>query len=310
MKKLTAIWLTLLLLTLTACGGRAADSSASMSTPEMNFDSVADMGWAADTEEYEPEAPAEEDTKAEGGGSTALAVQANAKMIYTGELYLQTKEFDEALSAIDNTVEELDGYYESHDLSQGGSYRTLYATVRVPQESFTAFLDRAGQIAHVTDRAAYQEDVSEQYYDVESRLTTQRTKLERLQELLQQAESMEDIITLESAISDTELTIEQLTGSLRKYDSRINYSTVTLVLDEVYRLSSEEAPVRTFGERLAAAFSRGLERGVENLEDMVIYIAGNWITLLVWAVILTAAVLIARRQWKKRRSRRADATEE
>lgn len=176
----------------------------------------------------------------------------------------------------------------------------------MPQESFAAFLDRAGQLAHVTHRTAYQENVSEQYYDVESRLTTQRTKLERLQELLQQAKSMEDIITLESAISDTELVIEQLTGSLRSYDSRISYSTVTLVLDEVYRLSSEEVPVNTFGERLSAAFSRGLERGVDDLEDLVIFVAGNWIALLVWAAVLAGAAMVVRRQWRKRRSRREE----
>ena len=49
------------------------------------------------------------------------------------------------------------------------------------------------------------------YYDNEARLTTQRTKLERLQELLSKAEAMEDIITIESAISETELQIEYLT---------------------------------------------------------------------------------------------------
>lgn len=309
MKKLSAMLLTLvLLLSLTACGGSAANSSASMTTTEVNFDSAADVGWTSESK-TEPETPAE--TEMDGGSAAAGAAQANAKMIYTGELYLQTKEFDQALSAIDSAVEELGGYYESHDLSQGGSYRALYATVRVPQEHFTAFMDQAGQAAHVTDRVAYQEDVSEQYYDVESRLTTQRTKLERLQELLQQAESMEDIITLESAISDTELTIEQLTGSLRKYDSRINYSTVTLTLDEVYRLSSEETPVQTFGQRLSAAFERGLEQGIDGMEDFVISLARNWVTLLIWAAIIAAAAVIARRQWKKRhRSSAASHREE
>lgn len=298
MKKLFAALLALsLALSLAACG---ASISSSVDTAESNtvaYDSAADTGWGSESK-TEPETPMETET---GGSAAAGAAQANAKMIYTGELYLQTKEFDQALSAIDSAVEELGGYYESHDLSQGGSYRALYATVRVPQENFAAFMDRAGQLAHVTDRVAYQEDVSEQYYDVESRLTTQRTKLERLQELLQQTESMEDIITLESAISDTELTIEQLTGSLRKYDSRINYSTVTLTLDEVYRLSSEEVPVQTFGQRLSAAFARGLERGIDGTEDFVISLARNWVTLLLWAAIIAVAAVVLRRQWKKRR---------
>ena len=92
----------------------------------------------------------------------------------------------------------------------------------------------------MANRAEYLDDVSEAYYDQESRLTTQRTKLERLQELLRQAQDMEDIITIESAISETELEIEFLTGSLRKYDSQINYSTITLSLREVYRREERE----------------------------------------------------------------------
>ena len=130
------------------------------------------------------------------------------------------------------------------------------------------FLDQAGQAAHVTSRDEYAEDVSEAYYDNESRLSTQRTKLERLQLLLSQATVMEDIIALETAISETELEIEHLTGSLRKYDSLVGYSTVTLRLQEVYRLSSDEEPAITFGQRMGSAFTVGLARGINNLEEL------------------------------------------
>ena len=65
---------------------------------------------------------------------------------------------------------------------------------------------------------------------------------------------MADIITIESAISDTELEIERLTGSLRDYDSRINYATVTIFLSEVAQLSNVEEPAVTFGARLGNAF--------------------------------------------------------
>ena len=51
---------------------------------------------------------------------------------------------------------------------------------------------------------------------------------------------MEDIIALESALSETELQIEYLTGSLRRYDSLVGYSTVNLQLREVYRLAQPE----------------------------------------------------------------------
>ena len=54
---------------------------------------------------------------------------------------------------------------------------------------------------------------------------------------------MEDIITIESAISETEYEIERLSGTKRHYDALVDYATVTLELREVYRLSgTEDAP--------------------------------------------------------------------
>ena len=116
---------------------------------------------------------------------------------------------------------------------------------------------------------------------------------------------MEDIIALESAISETELLIESLTGSLRRYDSLIAYSTVTVHLQEVYRLSEDEAVPQTFWQRVGSALGDGWQRGVERLEDMVILAAGNWLSLLLTAAVVTAVVLAFRRHRKKRKERKA-----
>lgn len=304
-RKALAMWAALaLLLTLAGCGGGANGAKGS---GDMNFtatDSVSQNAPAASEEagwDAPMEAPAPEPDGSYGGGN----VPANAKIIYTAEMDLETKEFDQASQALADTVADLGGYFESRSLNQGGQYRSLSCTVRIPVENFVAFLDRAGEAAHVTSRHEDQEDVSENYYDQEARLTTQRTKLERLQELLAKAESMEDIITLESAISETELQIEYLTGSLRKYDSLISYSTVNLYLREVYRLSGDEEIPVTFGDRLGSAFSTGLQRGVEGLEDFTISLARNWMGLLIWAAVIAAIILLVRRLNRKRRAARA-----
>ena len=287
-KRLFALlWSAMLLLSLAACGGSAkggdmnsAAQTAPSATDAVHFATdekydmpMEEMGWESDA------MPAPEPESPEGGyggmdGSYG-GVPANAKIIYTADMSLETKEFDEAQQALEDVVNELGGYFESRSVNQGGHYRSLDCTVRVPVKNFITFLDRAGETAHVTNRSEYLEDVSEAYYDQEARLATQRIKLERLQELLGKAENMADIITIESAISETELQIEYLTGSLRQYDSQINYSTVSIYLREVYRLSTdEEAPV-TFGDRLASAFSSGLSSGVANLDDFAIFVARN-----------------------------------
>ena len=133
--------------------------------------------------------------------------------------------------------------------------------MRIPADQFQPFLDQVGTLCHVTYQEQTSENVSEAYYDAESRLATQRTKLERLQNLLAQAENMEDIITIESAISDTELEIERLTGTLRQYDALVDYATVYLSLQEVYQLSNVEEPATSFASRMGAAFASGW-RGV------------------------------------------------
>lgn len=288
--KRTVSVLLLVLFLLTGCGASSNSAGTTESAPQVSYD----YGWLENGASQDSK---EEPTTDTAGTATNLSgALDNAKMIYTADVTLQTKEYDTAYDALNALVSELGGYFERRELDQGSSYRSVYCVVRVPAEQFTPFLDRSGTIATMTYRNESSENVSEAYYDLESRLVTQRTKLDRLQELLAQAESMEDIITIESAISETELTIEQLTGNLRHYDSLIGYATINVSLREVYRLSTEqEAPV-TFGARLATACKRGLTNGVSNLEDFLIFVARNWLTLLFWGAVIVVVIVVLRRR--------------
>lgn len=287
MKRIFVLALALLLAaSLTACGGGSSGSDSSGATADYVTTDDAprvpetEPGWAEES----------------GGSSAANPALADAKIIYTADMELETREYDEATAALDRLVAEMGGYYESRSTYNYGTYRRASMTVRVPAENYRAFCDQAGEAAHRTRMTEDTQNVSEAYYDIEARLTTQRTKLERLQELLAQAESMEDIITLESALSDTELQIEYLTGSLRSYDALISFSTVTINLQEVYKISSEEEVPMTFGQRLGSAFSTGLRRGIDGAEDLLISFARNWVAVLVWIAVIAVVVTVVRRK--------------
>ena len=127
----------------------------------------------------------------------------------------------------------------------------------------------------------------------------QKDFLERLQQLLAKAENMEDIISLESPIADTELNIEYLTGTLRKYDALVDYATVEITLEEVYVLSEQEQPVTGFWPRLAQAFSTGTARFVDNVQDFALGFARNWVGSLIWLAVIAAVIVLLVRWLRK-----------
>ena len=156
-----------------------------------------------------------------------------------------------------------------------------------------------GTLAQLNSQRHTTENISEAYYDTESRLVTQRTKLERLQELLAKADKMEDIITLESAIAETELQIERLTGTLRKYDALVDYATVEINLNEVYQLTEQEQPVIGFGAKLVEAFKTGTGNFVNDLERFALRFARNWVSRTIWLAIWVAVIVIVVRWLRK-----------
>ena len=185
-----------------------------------------------------------EDAAETGTGSLGPTEQ---KLIRTAWLEMETTEFDEASQGLAKLTEDFGGYYETSTLTNRNSgSRWASYVIRIPAEEYTAFLNQMGELCHVTRQESNQEDISEAYYDTAGRLKTQQIKLERLQALLAQATAMEDIITIESAISETEWNIDNLSGTLRRYDAKVDYATVNVNLNEVYKLSNVEEPPVTF----------------------------------------------------------------
>lgn len=306
MKRGLAPFLAALLaaLALSACGasggskGGGTDAGESAgSTAAAPADSAYQENWVLDSA---AEAPyPEEAGKAEGADRLA-----SAKMIYTASIEAETTDFDECCARLEALVDRMGGYLEHASAnSYGDGRRSGEYTARIPAGRFEAFLESVGDVGHVVSRSRDAENISELYYDTESRLLTQRTKMERLQALLAKAEVMEDIIALENAIAETELEIEQLTGSLRRYDALVDYATVQVYLREVLRLSAVEESPPTFASQLGSAFTGGIRSFGDFLQGLALFLAYNWLWLALLAAIAAAAVRASRR----RQARRAEA---
>ncbi len=305
-KKVFAILcaVALILMLLTGCGSsggkdaattNAASPSTSLSTGTGNYKAESSYDSALDMEYVKGEVM----TSTTGTTETPKVEQ---KLIYTAYLEMESTAFDETAEALAALTRVCGGYFSSSNVRNYNSgYRSASYTIRVPAAQYEDFLAQAGELCHVLQRNSTAEDVSEEYYDIAGRLKTQQTKLARLQELLKQAQNMEDLITIETAISDTETQIEYLSGTLQHYDALVDYATVNIQLREVYRLSNTEEPVKGFGSRFITALRSGWENFVDDTEDFLVDLAYSWMWLVIWLVIIVVAVRLIRRRRKNGR---------
>ena len=308
MKRCLTLLLALVLaLSLAACGAKSAGSDT-MTGDYNGYESTKeDYDFSATDDEAEDAGAWNGDGQVGSGIDKSLS-ERGVKMIYSAHIEMQTLSYEQAVEDIAALVERSGAYFEQKNFSNYSSgYRHASYTVRVPAEQFADFCAQVGTLCHVTWQDDSAENISEQYYDTQSRLETAQIKLARLQELLKKAENMEDIITIESAISDTELEIERLTGTLRQYDALVDYATVHLSLQEVYQLSNVEEPATSFASRMGAAFASGWRGFVGTLESLAVALAYGWVWLLLLAAVGTVA---GRLLWKRRRRERQAASKE
>lgn len=304
--RLFALLLTLMMLigAVTGCGG---------STGAMN--ETNDM---AATEDFyvEPQAQSQSngfyeyaytDSLSATAGESVSNLPADAKLIYTGELTLQTTDLDAAAQSLLQLVNSFGGYVESQEIYRQSSYKDSYYTIRVPGGNFNAFIHSVSEsdVYTVTYQNTFTENVGEAYADIENRLETLQIKLDRLQELLGKAETMEDIITIESSISDVEYQIELYSGEKNHYDSLINYSTITISLCEVRSTAASVNP--TLGERLSSGFQRGLGDFVEGCEDLLVWLVTNLIGVSLFVIVAVVVIVLIVRHDKKVRRQREEA---
>lgn len=280
----------------------------------------ASSGMSAGTDNYGvPEAPSgiygkndvvyTESEKYEN--SDSIYTGENNKIIRTAELTIQTTEFDKAVAALNTLTEVQGGYYETAEVTSGGYYDTYasrsgYFVVRIPKENFNAFRDGTGGIGHVYSISENSQDVGESYYDTEARLTTLMTKRDRLLALLEKAEEMEDIITLENALAEVQYEIDMHTATLRKYDSLIDYASFRIRLNEVVKLSEEPSVKESFGSRLSASLKAGTARFGEGVQNFILWLAEHLINVIICAIVLVIVIIVIRRMVGRQKSKKKE----
>ena len=229
------------------------------------------------------------------------------KIIRTAEVYVHSDSFDEDRDAITALVQELGGYITSQHTSgtalepgENGYGRSLGLTVRIPSDSLDAFLSQSEGVGVVQESSIYEEDVTDQYFDTERRLEGYQTQYDRILALMDKAETVDELISIESELNRIYYQIESLTGSLQSWDARVNYSTVYYNLEEVRRAS----PVSlTLWERMQVSLQNTWDSIVLGSQNFVVWLYGALPALgllLVLAGVAGLTVALCLRRHRRR----------
>lgn len=222
---------------------------------------------------------------------TAADVQvSDRKLIKTVDMSVETEEFDKLISNVEYRVSELGGYIEQSSIYNGSytsNYRSRNAnlTVRIPAEKLDYFITEIADYSNVLRKEERVEDVTLQYVDMESHKKALLAEQESLLSMLENAQSIEDIIAINEQLTEVRYSIESMESQLRTYDNKIDYSTVYLYVEEVEQY--EPYVPKSTGERISEGFVKNLRRVGDGISNFFIEL------IIALPIIAALAVVIA-----------------
>ena len=255
------IYIVFIIFLLTGCG-----SSASK---EAGFDVL-----MADDALYSAPVMAQDRSMTE----TSPAVEdIERKLIKTGNITFETKNIDSTRNNITAAVKKYNGYISSDDNYTTEERISNTLLVRIPDDNFDSFMaDATRGVRRFDNRSVNLSDVTEQFIDINARLSTKKELEARLLELLKRASAITEIIEIEKQLGELRSEIESIEGRLKYLQNQVSYSTVSITFYE--RLSAE---INIFGKA-----GDSFKGGWNLLISFLMFLVRMWPFILILAGVI------------------------
>ncbi len=224
---------------------------------------------------------------------------ADRKIIHTVSLSLEVGDIQETVTRITALARDSGGYISRSSIyGHERGQRHGFIELRVPAHTLDDVVAESREMGKVTSDDVDTQDVTEEYIDLDARVTNLRHQESRYQELLERADSVEDVLKVERELSRVRMEIDSLSGRLKYLSDRVDLATVRLDLREV----DEDGPVITssgwqdIGTRAVNALFRGINRLLDRTADLVVWLFGALPVLLVTTILILVARAILKRR--------------
>ena len=218
------------------------------------------------------------------------------KKIRTVNLSLELKSIEKVQKQIREQVKTEGGYIESEEFNAKTGYGDsdyLHLSLRIPKDKVDHFLEFLSGEGKILSKSESLEDVRLQYHDAENHIKALEKEQERVLALMDKAENVDQLIALESRLTDIRYQLESYHTEINDYDNKVDYSTVNLDLLERGSESLGEGQY-SFSERVRDGF-------VQNIHGILYFFMNAVFFILVYMpqIILGVGFVLVLILWHK-----------
>ena len=167
-------------------------------------------------------------TPGAGGYVPGALDTAQRQVISQASVSMEVDEVPVAVAQVRTTAESLGGFVGQLSSSGGPERQQSTMTIRVPQAEFFTALEHIKSLGKVRSENVGSEDVTERFIDLEARLRSALREEESLLSLLDKANQVSEILTIERELSRVRSDIERAQGQLNFLERRVDLSTITV----------------------------------------------------------------------------------
>ena len=244
--------------------------------------------------------------------------QSTEKLIYTCRVTVETENYRDSIRQIRESVEKCGGFIESeYEYGDGAGYdynsseeeaadvsiKHNKLVIRIPMKQYDSFVNGASAFGNVTEKSQDVENITRVYKDTGTRIKALKTQEKRLLQMMEKAETISDMVTVEDRLTDVQAELESYQNSLNEMDSKIDYGTVEFSLHQVKRLS--EQGQTSFARKMKNRFLDGLMVVVEFFRGLVLVLAFLLPIIPLVLIILLIIFGIRKRKMRKKAIKKA-----
>lgn len=204
------------------------------------------------------------------------------KMIKTGLLKLEVKNFRNSSNRVHSTIRQLGGYIAHEEQSTSNERTETMITIKVPVEQFENMINQLpADEDKILERKVTTEDVTGDIVDTQARLETKKQLRAKYLEFLKESKKMEDVLQVQNSVNNVQQEIESAAGRVQSLSRQALFSTINLTFYQTVAGYTAGDADPSFFTRIGNAF----KTGGSWIADLFVGLISVWPLLLLLLVI-------------------------